>query len=161
MIEDFENNMKTITHRTNGSVVAVYYGEKPTVAELRSPSFLTGDLRNVPLPHEFELVCKQDANAVLRLHNRKDIDWLLTRLSAGKLDGAANLAARVCFIGTLMEARGEDHEQFTNRTRLNPGLNLPSVQWFFQIGPGDTPKNNYFAQKAEDWCVSIFSGNGK
>ena len=158
----FENYMKTIKHRTNGNIIAVYFGNDPTLKELRSPAFLSGDLRNVPITPEFEGMCEKDTKDILQRHGQKDsIDLLLYRLSQGTLDGTANLSDRACFIGTLMAMRREDHEQFTKRTGLNPGLNLPSVQWFFQIGIGDTPKNNCFAYKAECWCLSVLRCIGK
>lgn len=149
--------MKNLVLCGTDRVIAVYDESKSlTLEQLRSPEFLRGDLRDIKIPFDFEILCRGNIERVLSLFGKKEISVLLDRLSRGQLDGTANLSEHRCLIGTLMFARGETREMFTSRSELNPGLNLPAVQWFLQIGPGDTPENNYFAQKAEDWCVQFF-----
>jgi Pentapeptide repeats (8 copies) len=122
-------------------------------ADLRDADLYGANLRGANLygaknlPQSYINLCSRDILFVLE-HLKPEVPYLREKLIKGEVDGSQYEGECACLIGSLGKADGGVAEVCKRIPFYEKGLENLGEQWFFQIRPGDTPKNSFFVKHA-------------
>lgn len=115
-----------------------------------------GDVLEKNLTASYTDLCKKDFFKIIDLFDaQNEVPFLREAILGGRIDGDMYYGRCACLIGTLAKARKKHYENLCKDVDYYPGLHNPAEVWFYNIRKGDTPKTNFFAKKALEWCDEL------
>ncbi len=125
--------------------------------------------QNIPEPW-IQKVKRDFLRTVKIFRTNGEVKYLRTALLLGLIDGTQYHGSCACLIGTLVKASSNvillsthlEMDQIIRPPtgkRYKLGLHNSAEQWFYQINKGDTPADNFFDQKALEWCDEIIAND--
>ena len=106
-----------------------------------------------------ETSCKEDVQAKAKKMDRDEAAFVAQQLRLGLLDGSTYGAVDSCgcFLGTAARAAGKTVSEYCQFHGIKKDGSSPAEKWFMDVSIGDTPENNYAAQKGVEWIEEVLA----